>query len=88
MVGAQGLPRAALFTPAVGHSLRFDTRVARSQRLIVEPWVQGSRPGRHNTKIKNRVAVYVCGGRAGTRTLDPLIKRCLWDFFFSVSICH
>ena len=38
MVGAQGLPRAALFTPAVGHSLRFDTRVARSQRLIVEPW--------------------------------------------------
>ena len=38
VVGAQGLPRAALFTPAVGHSLRFDTRVARSQRLIVEPW--------------------------------------------------
>ena len=35
---------------------------------------QGSRPGRHNTKIKNRVAVCVCGGRAGTRTLDPLIK--------------
>ena len=36
----------------------------------------------------SKSAVFSFGGLPGARTPDPSIKRCLWDFFFSVSICH